>query len=345
MKKNHYIVGKIRTEEAFKLFLGKVTSIDGQVLSGYVEKLSHIPSLRASFEVLERDVVVDLGPKPHPGTVHKFDTSHLWTGHRKPHPFFGDIHFFYRPDKEVGSKLMQAFDRAASILEKAKLPAPEGTLWEVNPKETKGKYSGMYIHSKKPTKLPHRFQIKPESMPVTITDFVYVILHEYMHWLHRHCVTGIKVNAAWIRLFNTSIKPQTVDKDLSRRLLDDLVRGGERPSDFKTSLDEGDKNAFNWIVRTISQEHAVGLRELDLLFEADEKDELKQLWPKRTLHKKDLAPIVSEYATKNYHELLAEAFAFYFTKRQLPKNVTTLLEKTLEVARRTPVPDQATDEE
>lgn len=335
--KHSYIVGKFKTEEGHTLFLGKITAVQGNIVSGYIEKNSHIPKQRKLFEIATKDIALDLGPKPYPGSVHKFDTSHLYTGHKKIHDFFGELHFFYVPEKETGKVLMQAFDKAAAILQKAKMPAPEHTVWEINPKEMKGKWAGFYAHSKNYLKMPHRLSIKPESMPTVISEFVYVILHEYAHWLHANCIRRVKVNAAWIRLFNTSIKPQTIDKEMSKRLLESLIGGQERPTDFRGQLEEEERNAFNWIVRNIGQDHAVGIKELNLLFEADDMDSIKDLWPKRSLNKKELAPIVTEYATKNYHELFAEAFAYIMMKRKLPdgkampQGIINLMDKTLRV--------------
>lgn len=333
VEKNSYIVGKHRTEEGHTLFLGKVTAVQGSILSGYIEKNCHLPKLRQLFELSTKDVAVNLGPKPYPGQVLKFDTSHLYTGHRKVHDFFGDLHFFYVPDKKVGQTLMAAFDEAARLLKKAKLPQPENTVWEINPKEMRGKWAGQYAHSKKPGRQPHRLSIKPEMMPVVTREFVYVIMHEYGHYLHANHLKNPKLNAAWIRLFNTSIKPQNIDKEMSRGLLESLLAGEERPTDFRGQLEEQDRNAFNWIVRTINQDHAVNLKELDTLFIADDRDSIKALWPKRTLSKKELAPIVTPYATVNYHELFAESFAYYFLKKlpdgtRLPQGIINLMDKT-----------------
>jgi hypothetical protein len=146
-------------------------------------------------------------------------------------------------------------------------------------------------------------------------------------------MTGTKLNAAWVRCFNTSIKVQTIRKDVSQNLIDKLLGGEERPSDFKTGLDEEQRNAYNWILRTIKTEHAVSVRELDILFEAGYKNDIKALWPVRTIHNKELKPTVSEYATTNYHELIAEAVSMHLCRRKLPSDVTKLVEKSLSYAK------------
>lgn len=329
---NNYIIGKIRGESSTRYFFGKVEAIKKGVVYGVKEKNAHVKGLRAAFEIPERDVVVDLGSEPHPGKVYGQDVSIRFCG-RKIHDFFGPICFMYKPKKDVAEKLWKAFDDAASILKKAKLPSPDDSLWEIQSIEVKSKWAGQYTHSSRADKDPHRFAIRPESVPLTVGDMVYVILHEYAHWLHANLATGKKLNARWIRLFNTSIKLQTVKREQSQALLKNLLGQADPPSDFKGQLDEEERNAFIWIMRAIKADHAVSIKELDCLFEAGYTQDVEALWPKNTLNKKDLRPVVSEYATTSFKELLAESFAFHFCKRKLPESVTKLLDDTLSYAR------------
>lgn len=328
--KNHYVIGKSSTKEGVKLVFGKVSSITNGIVEGVQEKNSHIQKMRNGFEIPLGNIVIDLGPEPHPGTVHGFKVGHRFVG-KITHDFFGNVCYLYKAPKEVREKLSAAFDLAAKIITKAGFEAPEASVWEVHPKDGGGKYAGFYTHSPKIEKAPHRFAIRPECVPTS--EYVYVILHEFAHHLHAQYMTGAKLNAAWLKLYNTSIKPQTIKKETSQLLVQALVDGEECPSDFKTGLDEEQRNAFNWIIRQIKTDHGVSIKELDTLFEAQYKDEIEKLWPTRTLAKKELAPIVSEYATKNYHELVAESLAFHWTKKKLPANVTALIDKSLSYAR------------
>lgn len=329
---NNYIIGKMRGESSTRYFFGKVEAIKKGVVYGVQEKNAHVKGLRAAFEIPERDVVIDLGTEPHPGKVYGQDVTNRFCG-RKIHDFFGPICFMYKPKKEVSEKLWRALDDAAALLKKARLPEPENTLWEIQSVETKSKWAGYYIHSRRADKDPHRFAIRPESVPQTVGDMVYVILHEYAHWLHANLATGKKLNAKWIRLFNTSIKVQTVKREVSQSILKNLLAGTEIPSDFRGQLEEEERNAFNWIMRTIKADHAVSIKELDLLFEAEYKSDLEALWPKVTLNKKDLRPVVSEYATTNFKELFAESFAFHLGKRKLPEPVVKLVDDTMSYCR------------
>lgn len=329
---DNYIIGRHRNADSFRLFFGKVESVSKGIVYGIVEKNAHIKAMRSGFEIPVNDVVIDLGKKPHPGKVYGQDITNRFCG-RKVHDFFGAICFMYKPPKEVAAKLWSAFDESARILEKVGLPAPEQTVWEIQSAEIKAKWAGYYKHSPKADKNPHRFAIRPESVPATVGDLTYVVLHEYAHYLHANIATGRKLNARWIKLFNTSIKLQQVKASAASALLLLLLDGEEQPSDFRTQLEEQDRNAFNWIIRSIAADHAVTIKELDCLFEAGFKDEIRDLWPKVTLNKKDLKPVVSEYATKNYRELFAEAFSFHLTKKKLPEQVVKLVEHTISYAK------------
>jgi hypothetical protein len=328
---NQYVVARIRVKEGSRLVFGKVHEIAKGVAYISGAKDSHIPQLKTSYEAPVKDVVAILGDNPAAGKVYGFDASHCLKG-KVPHDFFGDICFFYKPSKEVKAKLVQAFDEAATIFKKAGFDFPDHGVWEIYSPEVSGKWAGHYKHSKNPEKNPHRFAISPEKMGAS--DYTYVILHELAHYVEFSFLRNSpKLQAAWIRLYNTSIKPQTIKKDVSQHLLDILLAGEDRPSDLRGQLEEEHKNAFNWIVRQIKADHNVSLYELDILFEAQCKDEIKTLWPLRSLAKKELAPIVSEYATTNVRELFAESAAFYWTKKKLPQNVHSLFEKTLSYAR------------
>jgi len=332
MNKGSYIIAKQRTgEDGFRLFLGKVQGQSGNILEGYYEKDCHIKTARKLFEIPKKDVVCDLGPSPHPGKVHGQNVALLYQGRKTEHDFFGTIYLFYAIDKETRQRVMTAFDRAAKILTKWGLQSVENGIWEIQPKEAGGKWAGYYQHSRNPDKMPHRFAFKPAHG--TDDQYTYLVLHEFAHYMHANFLTQPRVNAAWIKAFNTSIKPKTVRKEESLQLLDLLLEGQTPPSAFKSELGEENRLSYNWVLKDIKDQHAISVKELDILFEAGDVDEIRSLWPARTIHKKDLKPIVSEYATKSFKELLAESFAFHLTGIKLPTNIVKLLEKSIQMAK------------
>ncbi len=331
MENGTFVIGKQRREEGFDTFFGKVSGVSNGIVSGRIEKDFHVKE--KFFEVPFKDILVDLGSNPHAGSVYGQDVTCRLTAKRE-HDFFGRIFWLYKPKKEALTAVESGLDQAASILKKHKLPPlPNDVIMEMRSNEVKSKWAGQYKHSKASDKSPHRISMKPESVSLRESDIVYVILHEYAHWFHFNCATGPKLNARWVRLFNTSIKLQTVTKADSSALLETLLGGQERPSDFKSNLDEDQRNQFNWICRTIKADHALSVAELDLLFESDFRDDIKEVWPKVTLNKKSLSPVISEYACVNYREAFAESVAFYLLSKKLPISVQQLLEKTFAYGR------------
>jgi len=314
-------------------FLFKVNHISKSIVYGTLEKNSHIPQMRSSIEIPVKDVLINLGSNPHPGRVYGVDTSLLYRG-RKVNDYFGPVYWFYKPDSDVGKDLNDSLDKVFKTLKQNRLDFIVDTttcIWEALPFNGE-KYAGMYIRSKNTERRPNRFQIRPEIMPST--SYPYVIFHELGHHLHFEYVTGTKLNASWVRLYNTSIKQKLIKKEQSVELMDRLTGQTELlPSDFKTDLGEEDTYAYRMILRNISKQHSLSVRELDLLFEAGYLDDIREVWPIKGLSEKDLAPIISEYACKNVKELFAESFAFYMTKKKLPTSVVSLLEKSISYAR------------
>lgn len=312
----------------------------GKAVEALLEKNCHIKGMRHTFTQALADIVVVLGPDPYPGKVYGFDVGVV---HRKrlTHKQFGDVHFFYKPEKKILDALNESMTKVASKLNKQGLGfLIDNVVYEVQPYHGTGKYAGMFIKSKKDD-VQDRVWIRPEIMPES--EYPYVWHHELGHRLHLRFCTSTKLNAQWLKLYATSIKAVTIKKDKAQQLLDLLIDGQECPSDFKRGLDEEDALAFKWLVRTIQQVNGLSLKDLDTLFEADMKDEIKKVWPVRSISHKELAPIVSEYATVNVRELFAECFAFYMTGKKLPEPIVKLLERSISYAKANK--DKSTEEE
>jgi hypothetical protein len=334
MNKNDYaiFVTKGSAEKPGKPHLFKVTGQDKGIVTGILTKNSHIQTLKSSVEVPIKDVIINLGPEPYPGKVHGCDVTNLYSG-KKEHPDFGYLYFMYKIDPEVGTKLFNAFTKAYKVLKQARLDfaiQPETCIWEIMPFHGE-KYAGMYTRSKNVEKSPHRYQIRPEIMPAN--DWPYVIYHEVGHHLHKEFATGSKLQAAWIQLYNSTIKVSNIKREQSTEMLDALLAQEDRPSDFKGSLSEEDALIYKLILKSIQQNHSISVKELDLLFEADYRDDIRAVWPTRGISKKDLAPVVSEYALRAWYELFAESVAFRLSGKKLPKEVESLVDRTFSYAR------------
>lgn len=333
MNKGEYAIGLTRSNEGkAKPFLFKVTGQNKGIVTGVLTKNSHIQSLKSSVEVPIKDVIINLGTDPFPGKVHGCDVTNLYR-YKKQHEHFSYLHYFYDASDEVKTKLDQAFTKAYKVLKQARLDflvQPDTCIWEVLPYHGE-KYAGMYMRSKNTEKAPHRFQIRPEIMPAT--EWGYVVYHELGHHLHKEFATGSKLQAAWIQLYNSTIKVSNIKKEQSTELLEALLSQEDRPSDFKSVLSEEESVVYKLILKNIQQNHSISVKELDLLFEADYRDDIRAVWPTRGIAKKDLAPVISEYSLKAWTETFAEAIAYRLTGKQLPKEVEALVDRTFSFAR------------
>lgn len=328
VKKGDYL---IVSEERRKHLMRALEDGTGTTVEAVNEKNCHIKTLRLAATLNAKDVILNLGPTPAAGKVYGLDVTTLFYT-KKTHDALGTVNFFYKPNPEVVKDLWAAFAKVVKILDKRGLLfILEGLCWEIQPYNGE-KYAGRYMKSKKAgSKIPSRIQIRPEIMPAT--EYVYVILHELAHHIHFTYVTSKKLNALWLRLFNTSIKAVTVKREISQHLLEDLLTQEDAPSSFKRTLSEDDALAFKWIIRTIGQVSALSIKELDILFEADMKDDIRNIWPVRNIAHKELAPVISEYATKNHRECFAEAVSFMMVGKKLPEAIVKLIEKTLSHAK------------
>lgn len=327
VRKGDYCIA--RTEGKKDYLFKALSDNDSKSVEAVVEKNSHIPGQRKTLTVELSDVILNLGSKPYPGKVYGYDVSALHYK-RFDHSEFGMVHYFYKPSKDVLVDLNASMDKVAKRLKKQGLSfLLNDVLFEVYP-YISGKYAGMFLKSKQEGVMD-RVQIHPEIMPAS--EYAYIWFHELGHRLHLSFCTSKKLNATWLKLYMTSIKPQTVKKDTSQKLLDLLLDGEEAPSDFKRGLEEEDALAFKWIVRTIQQVNAVSLKDLDTLFEAEMKEEIRSVWPVRNIAHKELAPIVTEYATVNVKELFAEVFALYMVGKKLPDSIVKLMEKSISYAK------------
>jgi hypothetical protein len=315
-----------------KPFLMKVERFDKSIVYGIHEKNSHVRQLRKEVEIPTDNIVLPLGKTPHPGTVHGCNVSGLYKG-KKAHPQFGNLYWFYKPEPEIGERIVKSFNRAYKTLKTNRLDFivdPASCIWEIHPDDG-AKYAGMYRRSRDPSKNPNRLLVKPEIM--TPDQFQYVVLHELAHHMHSEFVTGTKLNGEWLRLYDSSIVVADIKKEKSVEILENLLGQESLPSDFKGQLDEHDTIAWKWIMKSIRTNHKLSVKELDILFEADFKEDIRTIWPVRGVTSSDLAPIVTEYATKNVRELFAEAVSLHLTGTKLPKNVVALVEKSLSYAR------------
>lgn len=332
-KEGNILIVQDNPEDQKTRRLVRVRSVasDSSEIYCVLEKDRHIREI--NLTVKPKQVVLNLGTNPAPGRVYGQDTSKIYLG-RKQHGAFGDLHFFVRPNKEQWQRFTVSMDRVARRLAKLKLGCllDGGVTHEVHHRT--GKYAGMFIKSSNTDKRPHRIEYYIDAL---VDSYDYLICHELGHYLH---MVGLqdypKVNAAWLRLYNQTIKPRLVTRERLKELVEGLKsQSAQPPNHWALSQDEDTLADWKVVFRWVHQVRGLYPKDLDTLWgETGEGcDDVLALLPRSDIHSKDVKPSVSEYATNSYKELFAEAFAFYMVKRDLPSNVHNLLEKSIPIAR------------
>lgn len=353
VKKGDYCIAsvdkKVRSEDdedakgvvEKKLVLMKVTGQSSSLkeINGRLEKDPHIKAVTVSPKAT--DVLINLGRTPKPGKVYGFDLSKIYLG-SKEHDAFGEIHFFTNPEEKSVNQLWTSLDSLAKKLNKhglsklLELP----TVYELIPKH--GKYAGMYIHSKDTEKYPNRMQLSVGEKTLetaSIANYTYVGAHELGHVLHFNCLpTFNKHNSNWIELYSDTIKPRTLEAARCLEIGKEVATTEGGLKAFWADAEEDMRVDLKLIMKWIREVKSVTSKELDMLLLADTKTSMKafkSIWPQVDIQSKELKPLISEYATKNWREAFAEAFAFYMCDKKLPDRVTELVEKSIELARGT----------
>lgn len=324
IQKKDYVVVEIKPG---KNRLAKVKTVDDEMISVVYTVNQHIQELREFEDVKVEQVILNLGPTPKPGSVYGCSTESLFQA-TTDHSDFGKLYWMYKPEPQVVKSVHTAFNIVLKKLKKYGLEdlAQDEVVWECHP-YFKQKWAGMYMHAKEGRS---RILVRPEHSPAD--SYPYILAHEIGHRIHRQWLQHSGTEAKWVKLYNTSIQVSPIDpalcKSMVKRLSPDF-----RLKDLKKSLDDDDeKLALKNILRTIKTNHGLTPHELDLLLKADEVDEVRDLWPEH-IDVKALAPVISEYATVNYAETIAEAIAMHLTGIQLPKSVVKLTERTLALAK------------
>lgn len=331
MKPNDYVIAQ---QKDTKPFLIRVSAIDDKTFTGVLEHDRH--KNFKEIEVTRKDVVVNLGPEPKSGKVYGIEVGHRYVK-SFTHDGWGSIHFYTRLDKPTLKMFQRSLDRTYKVVEKLKL---DGYIDKIETEicEKKGKWAGKYFH--KPEGLC-TIQYAPMWCEGNAEAMDYVVLHEFGHVLRYHGMKSMKLRSAWLKFYQKSIAPMVVSNKQTSDLWKEMLRTVEADADasfheaIKAAADDEDKeDQVKVIMRWFKQVNHLSPKDLSVLWAAGDIDHLKDLWPKTAIDSSKLAPLISEYATKNCEETIAESFAYYATGKKIPKSCTALLERSLSVARR-----------
>jgi hypothetical protein len=330
IQQGDYCIAQVEDESGkTKNHFFRVRKIEGKEIEGVLEKNTHLKPITVSFK--KKQIVLNLGVKPPVGSVFGFNVGSYYRG-KKSHPDFGDVHFFVDLKEEEKLSLRKSLDRAASLLQEKDLGFVLNDNLVLNICPKKGKYAGWYNHSSGPDGQNEIYvSLADINSPEAVAkkQYLYVLVHELGHALHFNFVRDSqKLEAKWIELYNQSIGMRKVEAKECRAFLKSFLQAETDFQSWMSSFEEDeDKAKLRLILKWVREVKSLSTREL--LFMIQDGQDLVDVWPNVDVCSKDLKPLVTEYACKNYKELFAESFALHMLGVKLPGSVLVLMEKSI----------------
>jgi hypothetical protein len=144
---------------------------------------------------------------------------------------------------------------------------------------------------------------------------------------------SLKQRAEWIKMHTSFANFVEHDKKAIEQLGFRFSKSRLLIEDFEAIIeDDAEALLFGECIANICSTYRIKRQDINDLIEAQEFRTVREMWPKVPLDYTDFENSITEYASKNHKELMAEAFRIYHTKTELPKVVKELMEKHLAIA-------------
>lgn len=339
IKKGDLILATLRADKEG----GKETQVVVQITKvlessvlGFLVRKSHFNQIQV--EIQHADICFNMGPTPPNITVAGVNFDERFT-HQTEHKRWGTLHWSFDPDAEEGVKervhkaysITYAFLKENGLASITELPL----IHEIHHKAV-GKWVGRYTGSTNLAHLPGVVRFTPlHPKSESIEHPGYTVAHEIGHVIEAQLLhTSPKLRAKWLALYDETVSPVHIDKDILADLLEKLkasenLKGYRAAVATDESLMEPAKEIFIYLKRA----HGLFPHDVGAFLEAETPEALDHYWPKSSAcFTQRLTPSVSQYATKNVRELFAEAFAFKVCGKKLPKAVSELMDASLQRA-------------
>jgi hypothetical protein len=331
-----FVIGRIEAEGKKPVTkLLRITHSDGAVVTGLDQKLPHIK--KETFRLPSHNIVCNLGKNPEVGSVLGHSTSRCYKGLKADLGNLGEAYLFYKASKEELDTILKTSQIVSDKLEEyglGFLVADSSSLvFELAQKC--GKYSGLYYTEKKDVPARIVMSLNAAGLEVASTaKYEYIILHELAHHLDFKFVSqSQKARAAWVNLFKTSVSADKVKAEECVDLLG-LISETETTSvkDFAGELEVDSVATLKKVIGWIKKNRRLDVQDINSFLREHDKEALAEIWPRSSIYFGNPHPIISEYACKNSRELFAEAFAFQLSGMKIPKDVASLLDKSISYA-------------
>lgn len=298
----------------------KVLGVSGSSLVVRREE-SKVENKRVSEDVESKDVLVNLGPDPKPGSVYGAHVE-VFRGSAELEDW-GYLHYYKRLSKETKSGMRKAFARAHVKLATLKLLGFLPLVIEI--REPKGKYAGYYK-----VKKDQEFDVvclKPKmfnSGEIDVKELTGLILHEAGHAVMTRLMPH-HVRSKWVGLYARYISAQNIaPKDLRQMLSD--IEGGQ------SLASATNKDVLKLCLSQIHHEHK--LRKSDLTTILDSGESIAPYWPTEPWKLREVAETpTTDYGMTNADEFWAEAFRIHLSGGKLPKRIARVMDTTLQACR------------
>ena len=320
MEKGDYVV----VNESGKRKLIQIEAIGDKTIIGTYEKDRQQNPTEAT--ALKTDILAVIGPNPPTGSVFGVRVEpYFRTMH---HDDWGEIHFYCKPSKQHWQAIRAGFSASWSVLDSMGLTGfVKKSNLRLEVKSSLGKNAGMYYARQKGENINDLMFIRLQE--TTHPDlYKEVILHEAGHGIFFRLFTP-QQRVTWIKLHANFAQFSIHTKEDVLRIRKKYLVNRQFIKDFAASLEDAEALLFHECIGHICASYRLAAHNIDELMDANEIELLSEMWPKKELDYTDFENAITEYASKNHKELMAEAFRIWCTTKKLPSPIHAVLEKQL----------------
>jgi len=267
------------------------------------------------------EVLANLGRRPAEGSVFGLkiqprtatleSPSKMWTGISV---YNADI------DETVQTRLTSELAAVTSALRKLGV----GVLrCELEIRTPKGKALGGFKRGKEGI---DTITVRPES---NLENFHYMVAYQAANAVWSRLLVGSS-KRDWILLYHKNVVLSSIDGEELDSLLDRAVTAQSITSLLKEATDD-ETLIVKAVVKHIGRVHGLSKQHLDQILEC--RDSIDGLWP-TAIEVSSKGISISEQGMKSPEAFFAEAFAYAFLSRTVPKRVKSLLDTTLSKLRK-----------
>jgi hypothetical protein len=314
----NYVIIKIADRKYQLVKIISVNSINSIVCDKF-QKFKN----KAKYIELEdtESIVANLGKEPEFGSCFGIETEYLKSA-IEDYPPWGSL-FIYRKLTELEQRrLDKALNTVGKTLEKDRIFPTERPI-DIFVKNRKGMDAGLYKRYSNPKK-SDEIIVKPSEF----SNLEYILFHETGHAVYYQSIDEI-LRAQWIREFYKNIKLKEDTEKLIRQMRKDLIEHDSVKA-YKSDLDDEEKENLDHILKYINYNFDLTVKNINTLMVGN--NDLSEIWPIH-IDLPTKKALLTEYSLESPEELFAEAFALYYTNRELPKSISLLFKKTISVVR------------